>query len=77
MVAMPVLKPLAVEAGLRRMVISSYQAVSGGGLAGVAELDEQVRKVADDAIGPHPRRPSRLVADSRGFRRPHRLQRGP
>ena len=51
MVAMPALKPLAVEAGLRRMVISSYQAVSGGGLAGVAELDEQVRKVADDAIG--------------------------
>lgn len=51
MVAMPVLKPLAVEAGLRRMVISSYQAVSGGGLAGVAELDEQVRKIADEAIG--------------------------
>ncbi len=51
MVAMPALKPLAVEAGLRRMVISSYQATSGGGLAGVAELDEQVRKVADDAIG--------------------------
>ena len=51
MVAMPVLKPLAVESGLRRLVISSYQAVSGGGLAGVAELDEQVRKVADDAIG--------------------------
>ena len=51
MVAMPVLKPLAIEAGLRRLVISSYQAVSGGGLAGVAELDEQVRKVADDAIG--------------------------
>ena len=51
MVAMPVLKPLAIEAGLRRLVISSYQAVSGGGLAGVAELDEQVRKVADDAVG--------------------------
>ena len=51
MVAMPVLKPLAVEAGLRRLVISSYQATSGGGLAGVAELDEQVRKVADHAIG--------------------------
>ena len=51
MVAMPVLKPLAIEAGLRRLVISSYQAVSGGGLAGVAELDEQVRKVADNAIG--------------------------
>ncbi|WP_419849557.1 aspartate-semialdehyde dehydrogenase [Candidatus Poriferisocius sp.] len=51
MVAMPVLKPLAADAGLRRMVYSSYQAVSGGGLAGVAELDEQVRKVADDAVG--------------------------
>ena len=51
MVAMPVLKPLATDAGLRRLVISSYQAVSGGGLSGVAELDEQVRKVADSAIG--------------------------
>ena len=50
MVAMPVLKPLDVEAGLRRVVISSYQAVSGGGLAGVGELDEQVRKTADDAV---------------------------
>jgi len=50
MVAMPVLKPLADDAGLRRVVYSSYQAVSGGGLAGVAELDEQVRKGADDAI---------------------------
>ena len=49
MVAMPVLKPLADEAGLRSMVVSTYQAVSGGGLAGVAELDEQVRKVADTA----------------------------
>ena len=51
MVAMPVLKPLDIDAGLRRVVYSSYQAVSGGGLAGVAELDEQVRKVADDAVG--------------------------
>ena len=31
------------------MVVSTYQAVSGGGLAGTAELDEQVRKVADGA----------------------------
>ncbi len=51
MVAMPVLKPLAVEAGLRRLVISSYQAVSGGGLAGVGELAEQVRTVAEAAVG--------------------------
>ncbi len=49
MVAMPVLKPLDLAAGLHSMVVTTYQAVSGGGLAGVAELDEQVRKVADGA----------------------------
>ena len=49
MIAMPVLKPLADHAGLRRVVVSSYQAVSGAGLAGVAELDEQVRKGAEGA----------------------------
>ena len=49
MVAMPVLKPLDLEAGLRALVISTYQAVSGAGLAGVAELDEQVRKIGDAA----------------------------
>jgi aspartate-semialdehyde dehydrogenase len=49
MVAMPVLKPLDVAAGLRRVVAATYQAVSGAGLAGVAELDEQVRKVAERA----------------------------
>ena len=47
MAAMPVLKPLHDAAGLRRMVASTYQAVSGGGLAGVSELETQVR-----AIGP-------------------------
>jgi aspartate-semialdehyde dehydrogenase len=46
MVAMPVLKPLDRLAGLRRIVASTYQAVSGAGLAGTAELDEQIRKVA-------------------------------
>jgi aspartate-semialdehyde dehydrogenase len=45
MVGMPVLKPLHDEAGLCRLVISTYQAVSGGGLAGVRELEEQVQKV--------------------------------
>ena len=43
MAAMPVLKPLHDEAGLRRLVVSTYQAVSGAGLAGVQELDLQVR----------------------------------
>ena len=49
MAAMPVLGPLHRQAGLRALVVSTYQAVSGGGLAGVAELDEQARKVADRA----------------------------
>jgi aspartate-semialdehyde dehydrogenase len=43
MAAMPVLLPLHREAGLRRLVVSSYQAVSGSGLAGVEELETQVR----------------------------------
>ncbi|WP_305789334.1 aspartate-semialdehyde dehydrogenase [Symbioplanes lichenis] len=49
MAAMPVLRPLHDEAGLVAMVATTYQAVSGAGLAGVAELDEQVKKVADRA----------------------------
>jgi aspartate-semialdehyde dehydrogenase len=49
MAAMPVLGPLHREAGLRSLVVSTYQAVSGGGLAGVAELDEQAKKVVDRA----------------------------
>jgi aspartate-semialdehyde dehydrogenase len=47
--AMPVLKPLHLAAGLKRLVVSTYQATSGAGLAGVAEFDEQVRKVVDGA----------------------------
>jgi aspartate-semialdehyde dehydrogenase len=49
MAAMPVLKVLHDEAGLVRIVVSTYQAVSGSGLAGVAELTGQVRAVVDDA----------------------------
>ena len=49
MVAMPALKPLDLEAGLRTLVVSTYQAVSGAGLAGTSELEEQVRKVGDGA----------------------------
>ncbi|MEV4241563.1 MULTISPECIES: aspartate-semialdehyde dehydrogenase [unclassified Nocardia] len=49
MAAMPVLKPLHDVAGLRRLIVSSYQAVSGSGLAGVEELASQVRAVVDDA----------------------------
>ena len=49
MAAMPVLKPLHDEAGLRRLVVSTYQAVSGSGGAGVAELDDQLRAAGDKA----------------------------
>jgi aspartate-semialdehyde dehydrogenase len=49
MAAMPVLKVLHDEAELVRLVVSSYQAVSGSGLAGVDELANQARAVIDDA----------------------------
>jgi aspartate-semialdehyde dehydrogenase len=47
MAAMPVLKPLHDEAGLVRLVASTYQAVSGSGVAGVDELAGQVSAVGD------------------------------
>lgn len=47
MAAMPVLKVLHDEAELTRLIVSSYQAVSGSGLAGVEELAGQVRAVVD------------------------------
>ncbi|GGC75639.1 aspartate-semialdehyde dehydrogenase [Hoyosella rhizosphaerae] len=49
MAAMPILKVLHDEAGLQRLIISSYQAVSGSGLAGVNELLTQLKAVIDDA----------------------------
>jgi aspartate-semialdehyde dehydrogenase len=50
MAAMPVLRPLHEAAGLRRLVVSSYQAVSGSGLAGVEELDSQVRSALQQDV---------------------------
>ena len=49
MAAMPVLKVLHDEAGLTRMVASTYQAVSGSGLAGVEELYGQAAAVVEDS----------------------------
>ena len=49
MAFMPVMQPLHEYAGLTRLIISSYQAVSGGGLAGVDELDKQAREVVGNA----------------------------
>jgi aspartate-semialdehyde dehydrogenase len=51
MAAMPVLKPLHDAASLVRLTASTYQAVSGGGVAGVGELNEQVAAAHDvDAL---------------------------
>jgi aspartate-semialdehyde dehydrogenase len=45
MAAMPVMKVLHDEAGLKRMVISTFQATSGSGLKGVDELYRQAEAV--------------------------------
>ena len=50
MAAMPVLKPLHDKYQLTRLVVSSYQAVSGSGLAGVKELEGQIRSAADQDL---------------------------
>ncbi len=49
MAAMPVLKPLHDHAGLTRLLVATYQAVSGSGGAGVDELDRQVRAGVEGA----------------------------
>ncbi|WP_130866218.1 aspartate-semialdehyde dehydrogenase [Acidipropionibacterium timonense] len=58
MAAMPVLKPLHDAAGLRRLVVATYQAVSGSGLAGVRTLADQTRAIDD---------PARLTLDGSVF----------
>jgi aspartate-semialdehyde dehydrogenase len=63
MAAMPVLQPLHAEAGLRRLVVSTFQAVSGSGLAGVEELDTQVRAALTQET-------TSLVHDGRGVELP-------
>ncbi len=51
MVAMPVLRPLHEAAGLRHLVISSYQAASGAGRAGVSALADQIAAPGEEAAG--------------------------
>ncbi len=48
MAAMPVLKPLHDAAGLKRLVASTYQAVSGGGLEGIEVLRDQILAAGKD-----------------------------
>jgi len=49
MIAMPVLGPLHDAVGLRRVVASTYQAVSGAGAGGVRELESQVEALVGHA----------------------------
>lgn len=48
MAAMPVLKPLHEAASLKRLIVSTYQAVSGGGVAGCDELESQIHASAEN-----------------------------
>lgn len=48
MAAMPILKVLSDEAGLVRLIASSYQATSGSGIKGVRALAAQARAAAAD-----------------------------
>ena len=50
MAAMPALKALHDAAGLRRLVVSTYQAVSGAGLKGGQELAGQVEKAREGDV---------------------------
>ncbi|MEG3587046.1 MAG: aspartate-semialdehyde dehydrogenase [Actinomycetota bacterium] len=50
MVAMPVLKPLHREAGLEKLIVSTYQATSGAGLSGVEELASQIDEAGSSAM---------------------------
>src|SRR6201991_3551365 len=47
MAAMPVLAPLHREATLTRLVVATYQAVSGSGGVGVSELEDQARALVE------------------------------
>lgn len=50
MAAMPVLKVLHEAAGLERLVVNTYQAVSGSGLVGATELETQVRAALEGDV---------------------------
>ena len=58
MAAMPVLRPLHEAAGLKRLIVATYQAVSGSGLAGVEALATQITNTPD---------PGRLAHDGEAF----------
>ncbi len=58
MAAMPVLKPLHDAAGLKRLIVATYQAVSGSGVKGVKALADQSKAIDD---------PARLALDGEAY----------
>ena len=61
MAAMPVLKPLDRAAGLEALVVSTYQAVSGAGLAGVEDYPRRTAQKHHQLQEPLASRVSRPV----------------
>ena len=51
--AMVALKPLAVKYGLKRVIYSTYQAVSGAGMKGYSDLENGLKGIAPQKF-PHP-----------------------
>lgn len=49
------LKPIYDYAGVKRIIVSTYQAASGAGVKGIVELDEQVRCYANNQPMPQPK----------------------
>ena len=72
---MPVLKPLHDEAGLVRLIASTYQAVSGSGVAGVEELADPGRRRRREGARAGLRRRGGGVPRAGEVRPHHRLQR--
>jgi aspartate-semialdehyde dehydrogenase len=70
MVAMPVLKVLHDLAGLEALIVSTYQAVSGSGRDGVAELDEQLERTVPGARGLAESGTASDLGEPRKFARP-------
>ncbi|HET9383378.1 MAG TPA: aspartate-semialdehyde dehydrogenase [Streptomyces sp.] len=57
---------LHAEFGLRELVVSTYQAVSGAGRAGVETLRRQLSLVVGTELGTHPGDVRRVVGDGTG-----------
>jgi aspartate-semialdehyde dehydrogenase len=56
------LKPLHDAARVRRIVVSTYQAVSGAGQTGMSEMDVQIKAIADGQAIPPPKKFAHQIA---------------